>query len=120
MWQTLLDRIRASLTEWSTKPIAAWIFGSAARAEADSDSDLDILVVCPNRLPDDETWQQQVDDLAARVRSWSGNPGELLVLTETELQTAVQRDDRLVEELRRDAIHLVGARPHVLLRREAS
>lgn len=34
MWQTLLDRIRASVTEWSTQPIAAWIFGSAARAEA--------------------------------------------------------------------------------------
>ena len=120
MWQTLLDRIRASVTEWSTQPIAAWIFGSAARAEADSDSDLDILLVRANQSPDDETWQSQLDHLADHVRRWSGNPCEPLVLTETELQTAVQRDDRLVEELRRDAIHLAGARPDALLGRRVA
>ena len=120
MWQTLLNRIRASVTEWSTQPIAAWIFGSAARAEADSDSDLDILVVCPDQLPHNDSWQKQLDDLADDVHRWSGNPCEPLVITGTELKAAVQRDDRIVDALRRDAIHLVGARPHALLGRRAS
>lgn len=120
MWQTLLDRIQASLTEWPTPPIAAWLFGSAARADADTDSDLDILLVRPDELPDDEAWLERLDDLTDQVRRWSGNPCEPLVMTETDLQAAVRRNDRLVDELRRDAIHLAGAEPHALLGRRAS
>lgn len=120
MWQTLLDRIQALVSEWPIHPIAAWIFGSAARAEADTDSDLDILLVRPDHLTDDDAWQQQVDNLANQVRRWSGNPCEPLVLTETDLQAAAQRDERLVDELRRDSIHLIGAQPRALLGRRAS
>ena len=119
MWQTLLVRIQASLSEWPTQPVATWLFGSAARADADATSDLDVLVVRPDILSDDETWHERLDDLAGQVRRWSGNACELLVLTESELVAAVQRGDRLVDELRRDAIHLTGAQPHALLGRRA-
>lgn len=120
MWQTLLDRIQAALSDWPTQPVAAWLFGSAARAEADTASDLDIIIVRPDHLSDDdEPWQNRLDDLAAQVRRWSGNACELLVLTESELQAAVRRGDRLMDELRRDAIHLAGAQPHALLGRRA-
>jgi predicted nucleotidyltransferase len=120
MWQTLLDRIQDLLTEWPTPPTAAWLFGSAARAEANEDSDVDIILVRPDELPDDEAWLERLDDLTDQVRRWSGNACELLVLTESELQAAVQRGDRLADELRRDAIHLAGAQPHALLGRRAS
>ena len=96
------------------------MFGSAARAEADATSDVDILVVHLDHQSDDEAWQQQLDDLAAQVRRWSGNACELVVLTESELRAAAQRGDQLLDELRRDAIHLAGAQPHVLLSRRAS
>lgn len=119
MWQTLLDRIRASLPDWPTQPVAMWLFGSAARADADTASDLDVFVVRPDVLPDDEAWQGRLDHLADQVRRWSGNVCELLVLTESELQAAVQRGDQLVSELQRDAIHLAGAQPHALLGRRA-
>ena len=85
MWQTLLDRIRTSLAKWPAQPVAMWLFGSAARAEADGASDVDILVVRQEHESGDEAWQQQLDDLAAQVRRWSGNECELLVLTESEL-----------------------------------
>ena len=98
---------------------ATWLFGSAARAEADATSDIDILVVRQDDQSDDEAWQQQLDRLADQVRRWSGNACELLVLTESEFQAAVQREDRLIDELRQDAIHLAGAQPHALLSRRA-
>ena len=120
MWQTLLDRIQTSLSQWPTQPVATWLFGSAARAEADAASDLDVLIVRPDHLSDDETWHERLDDLADQVRRWSGNACELLVLTESELQAALRRSDRLVDELRRDAIHLAGAQPHAMLGRRAS
>ncbi|WP_083843864.1 nucleotidyltransferase domain-containing protein [Microlunatus phosphovorus] len=117
MWQTLLNRIQAELGEWSIAPIAAWLYGSAARSEADSNSDLDILIVRPDQVPSDEGWQRQIDGLAEQIRRWCGNPCEPLVLTESELRAVVQRDDRLVGELRHDAIHLGGTRPAALLGR---
>lgn len=115
MWQTLLDRVRTTIDQWAYPPTAAWLFGSTARAEGGSGSDLDLLLLRPDELPSEDLWQQHVDELAVQVRLWSGNACEPLVLTETELQAAIQRDDRIVQELRRDAIHLVGARPSTLL-----
>lgn len=120
MWQALLDRMQESLAQWPSQPVAAWIFGSASRAEADSDSDLDILLIRPDQVPNDETWQKQVVDFAEQIRSWSGNACEPLLLTQSELRAAVQRGDRLVHELLQDAIHLMGARPSTLLRGKAS
>ena len=120
MWQALLERIQTSLTKWPAQPVATWLFGSAARGEADATSDVDILVVRPDHLSDDEAWQEQLDHLADQVRRWSGNACEPLVLTESELQVAVHRGDRLIDELRRDAIHLAGAQPHALLARRVS
>ena len=120
MWQTLLDRIQTSLTKWPAQPVATWMFGSAARGEADDTSDVDILVVRQDDQSEDEAWQQQLDSLADQVRRWSGNVCEMLVLTESELQAAMHRGDRLTDELRRDAIHLAGAQPHALLSRKAS
>lgn len=115
MWQALLDHLRTALDQWPSAPTAAWLFGSTAPAEAGSDSDLDLLLIRPDKLPSEDLWQQHVDELASQVRLWSGNSCEPLVLTETELQAAIRRDDRIVQELRRDAIHLVGARPSTLL-----
>ena len=120
MWQTLLDRIQTAVATWPTQPPATWLFGSAARAEADAASDLDILVVRQDDQADDETWQQRLADLVDQVRRWSGNECELLVLTEGELQAAVHRGDRLIDDLRRDAIRLAGAQPQALLGRRAN
>lgn len=117
MWQTLLGRIQTSVGEWRTPPVAAWVFGSAARAEADTESDLDILIIQPDQVSSDESWQQQIDDLAEQVYRWSGNSCEPLVLTESDLRAALQRDDRLIQELRQDAIHLSGVQPAALLGR---
>jgi len=108
------------MTEWPAQPVAAWLFGSAARAEADAASDVDILVVHHDQQSVDEAWQRQLDELAAQVHRWSGNVCEILVLTDSELEAAVHRGDRLIDELRRDAIYLVGAQPRALLGRRIS
>lgn len=122
-WNTLLSRIRAELDSWQVRPEAAWLFGSAARGEAGSDSDIDILLVrSPTpTLPTgdaDQPWQAQVETLTERVSAWSGNPCEVLELTTDELLQAVERDDRLVRDLRDHALPLAGQGVRALLRRE--
>ena len=122
MWATLLSRIRAELATWSVPAEAAWLFGSAARREAKADSDIDILVVAPAAsLQGEETsavWHRQTDVLAVNLRAWTGNACEVLEMDANELKSAVERDDRLVRDLRDQAIVLAGDDARILIRQK--
>lgn len=123
-WETLVRRIRDDLAGWSPAPVTACLFGSAARGEGGPDSDIDILLVPGDEVrasePSERVWQEQVDSLSQRVRAWSGNRCEILELTASELAAAGQRGDRLVGDLRHDAIGLVGVDVRRLLRRRVA
>lgn len=119
-WTTLMQRIREDLGSWDPEPLAACIFGSAARGHADSDSDIDLLIVppvdiAPRTLAELE-WEMQLERLAEQVHKWTGNACEVLQLTTEELSGAVDRNDRLVRELRTDALDLHGIHIRKLLR----
>ena len=115
-WEELLRRIREELAGWQVSPISASLFGSAARGEAGPHSDVDILVVASRHGPREAAiWDAQLDQLAQHVVDWSGNHCEVLELTEAELADARVRNDRLVTELRTDAIALGGRDIRLLL-----
>jgi predicted nucleotidyltransferase len=118
MWQELLARMRAALAEWDPLPPAAWMFGSAARRDGTVRSDIDILVLRPDDVDiADEAWAQQFSDFALDVQHWTGNYCELVEFSETEFAEMVANRERLVDELRRDAIHLAGDEFHERARR---
>jgi predicted nucleotidyltransferase len=123
-WATLLRRIRDELADWSPPAVTACLFGSAARGQAGPGSDIDILLVPSDDVAASEdterAWQEHIDQLTENVRIWSGNTCEVLELTAAELADAVARDDRLVRELRQDAIALTGRDIRSLLRRRAA
>lgn len=120
MWSILVQRISDELARWAPPPKTACLFGSAARGQAGPGSDIDLLLVREDGTVDAESsereWQDQVDRLVEKIRAWSGNPCEVLELTPDELRAAVARDDRLVRDLRRDAIRLVGRDVRTMLR----
>lgn len=121
LWPTLLEDVRAELASWQVPPLTACLFGSAARGDAGPGSDIDILLVRAD--PSDEKasllWEQQVERLTERVLAWSGNACEVLELTVAELLDAAARDDRLVQDLRTDAVPLAGEPLKSLLGRES-
>lgn len=123
-WETLLQRIRDEIAQWTARPITACLFGSSARGEAGPGSDIDLLLVTSDDVSDEDgsetAWHTQVDQLAEHVRLWSGNPCEVLELTAAELADAVTREDRLVRDLRRDAIGLAGHDIRGMLRRQVA
>ena len=71
-----LEHLRTEMESWLTPPQYAAIFGSSARGQMTTDSDIDLFLLRPSAV--DAAWDERVDDLAARVRRWTGN--ELRVL----------------------------------------
>jgi predicted nucleotidyltransferase len=124
MWATVLSRIRSELANWSVPPETAWLFGSAARREARVESDIDILVVVPaGAMQGEETstvWQLQTDALAENIKAWTGNSCEVLEMDAAELEAAIERDDRLIRDLRDHAIVLAGDDARIVLRRRVT
>lgn len=107
----LLTRLHDELAQWRVLPEAVWLFGSTARGEAGPASDIDLLLVRPPlaSAEEDILWAGQIDALRERVREWSGNELEVLVLSADELRHLRDAGERLIDDLRTDAVVLVGS-----------
>ena len=114
----LLDMLRSEVVAWPRRPFNVSLFGSAARGDGTTASDLDLLVVRANRASDDldDEWDQQLYDSGERILAATGNRAAWLVTTMADLQRAVRSGEPIVDEWRRDGIHLAGRRLATLLR----
>lgn len=101
--------IQATIEEWAVAPASLVLFGSAARRDGDVDSDVDLLLVRPDDVgPDDESWSDQRHELVRTIERWTGNTVQIVELSESELDEAVERDEPLVSEIRADGVVLAG------------
>jgi predicted nucleotidyltransferase len=131
-------RLRAKLSSWRIKPLYASVFGSAARGDGDSESDIDLLLVHapfpgesdPRRRSatlgrqlaglaaelttfqltekDIARWRDQVDELHPEVRSWTGNPLQVIQMSGYEWGDHKRRRTSLYTEISRDGIQVAG------------
>jgi predicted nucleotidyltransferase len=108
--RTLLERLRAELESWQPAAIHASLFGSAARGDGDAASDIDLLLVRPDEVAEDESpWAEQVDRLRHHVSIWTGNRCQAFQLDRQRLAEHVRANDPLIESWLRDAIPLAGS-----------
>lgn len=82
--RTLITRMISTIADWDAQPITVKLFGSAARDTMDNSSDIDVLLVFPDSVSDVSV-ESQVQDLASRVASWTGNDVEALTYRESEI-----------------------------------
>jgi predicted nucleotidyltransferase len=105
----LLARIQKELDAWELPPIHMSLFGSFARGDGDTDSDVDLFVVRPAAvLEEDARWRDQLDGLTSRIYRWTGNRAAILEASETELAGLAKDEPAVVTQLRGDAIVLSG------------
>jgi predicted nucleotidyltransferase len=106
----LFARITETLRSWPRPPVAAAVFGSAARGDGDVESDIDLFLIRPARMGRAavERWENDVADLARMVRRWSGNPAAIMDLTPGQVRDLAASGAPVVASLRRDAITLLG------------
>jgi DNA-binding transcriptional ArsR family regulator len=105
-------RLSAEIDAWEIAPVHVSIFGSAARGDGDTRSDVDIFVVRPaDVLEDDPVWRGQLDLLSDHVHEWTGNHAGLAEVSAADVRRLRRKRPPVVDELRRDAITLVGPAP---------
>lgn len=105
-------RLRAEIAEWKLAPTHVSIFGSAARGDGDTRSDIDIFVVRPADVPEDDPgWREQLDLLSDHVHDWTGNRAAVSEVSAADVRRLRRERPPVVEELSRDAITLAGPTP---------
>lgn len=114
----LLRRLRQAIEGWKPACVHASVFGSAARGDGNTSSDIDLFVVRPLGVgEDDPDWRSQLDALAVDVRLWTGNHAAIAEVSEGELERLRDQSTPIVDELRSEAIGLIGDEPATLLDR---
>ncbi len=114
----LVRRLRQSFQVWKTRPLHASLFGSAARGDGKTSSDIDVFVVRPSGIDEnDRRWREQLDQLARDVRRWTGNQLGLAEVSKRDVRRLRRIKPAVLFELRADAVTLVGPPVSELLRR---
>ena len=108
--RNLLERLRTELGSWQCAAIHASLFGSAARGDGDAASDIDVLLVRPDSVgEEDASWAEQVDRLRRHVAVWTGNRCHAFQVDRQRLAEHAEAGDPLIDSWLRDAIPLTGA-----------
>jgi Nucleotidyltransferase domain len=108
--------ILQELNGWQIAPIHASLFGSFARGDGDERSDIDLFIVRPTAITDDDArWREQVDGLASKIERWTGNRAAIHEVSEAELPRLSVDEPPVIAQLRADAIVLKGPDLSLLL-----
>ena len=101
----LAQRIRAAVEAWSGDAALVGLFGSAARRDGDALSDIDVLVVS-----DASDLADFVDELAGRIRLWTGNRAQVVGVTTADLRRLRKAREPIVGNWERDLVVISGDR----------
>lgn len=118
MREKLFGLIKKEIGDWDISPVQASVFGSTARGDGGLDSDIDVLIVRPPGVSEDERWEAQVDALRDKIEAWTGNPANIVDRSEKQLAELARRQRPIVAELRSDAIPVAGRPIETLLESE--
>lgn len=114
----LINRLKDAISSWDVKPIHASMFGSAARGDGDTTSDIDIFLVRPEEVDDeDPAWRDQIDDLSDRVLAWTGNHAGVIDVGEADVGAFLKEKRPVLGNIAEDAIDLAGKPARRLLRK---
>ncbi len=107
---TVLDEIRRMTRSLPQPPASVIVFGSFARRQARADSDIDLVVVRPSGVDeDDERWANSIEQWRTDVRRLTGNPIEILEVGLDEATSRLAGGSQLWSELLRDGSVVHGA-----------
>lgn len=91
-----IDQLRSEIDAWRIAPLHASLYGSAARGDGDTDSDIDVFLVRPADVVDEDLdWRRQVERLPDLIL-------EVEIVRDAVVLSGVGVDDLLMRTMRRD------------------
>lgn len=107
--RTVLEELKASASRLAVQPVSVIAFGSFARGEGDRSSDIDVLLIRPSEVgEDDAQWRASIGGWTEWVRRLSGNPVELLEVGLDEASVKLRSKKQLWSDIQRDGIVVHG------------
>lgn len=107
---TVLEEMGNLAHEIEPMPVSAIVFGSFARGVAHGASDIDVVLVRPGNVgQDDARWVSSADRWRTAVRRLTGNPVEVLEVDETEIARRLRRPTTLWADVVRDGVVVFGS-----------
>ena len=107
---TALERMGAVTRELPLPPASVIVFGSFARREADRLSDIDVVIVRPDDIDeDDDTWINGLEHWRGSVRALTGNQVEVIEISQTEAGERLTGGGPLWGDVARDGVVVHGA-----------
>jgi len=111
MRRALFDELRNAISAWSIAPVHVAVFGSTARGDGDARSDVDLLVVRPDSVDEDEpAWRSQMDDLVDLISRKTGNRASVAERDESAMERLRTAGPPILSEMLADAVVLSGSR----------
>ena len=107
----MLDRDGRTGRRAPDHPVSVIVFGSFARREAGADSDIDVVVVRPADIDEeDDRGQRRIEAWRSDVRRLTGNPVEVLEVSADDSRHCSRGRTPLWADIRRDGRVVHGAR----------
>jgi predicted nucleotidyltransferase/DNA-binding transcriptional ArsR family regulator len=114
----VLDEIGRLAGALPCRPVSVIVFGSFGRREASRDSDIDLVIVRPDEIDeDDDAWAVSLEGFRRDVRQLTGNPVEVLEVSADDAASRlasrspvwadIRREGRVVHGLELDGLRRV-------------
>lgn len=106
---TVLEELGSSAGELSPQAVSVIVFGSLARGEADATSDVDVVVVRPENVDEEnDDWHAQLERWRQRARQLTGNRVEVIEAGEGQVGRLLRSRRPLWKEVARDGVVVFG------------
>jgi predicted nucleotidyltransferase len=106
----VLDELgRVAANTITPAPIGVVVFGSLARGTADTHSDIDVLVIRPTAVGDeDDAWHNSVEQWRQHARRLTGNPVDILDVAEADVGRLLRSRRPLWTDIRHHGVVILG------------
>jgi predicted nucleotidyltransferase len=107
--RAVLEELKMTAGRLGVAPVSVIVYGSFARGEADRSSDLDILLIRPPGIgEDDPEWRAAIDEWVEGARRLTGNSVELLEVTAEEVSAKLRSKKQLWRDIQREGVVVHG------------